>query len=48
MKALSTVFGASVVGVVLCLVMTVVTYVRDRQAASQPAPVTIPTPATAP
>jgi hypothetical protein len=45
MKALSVIFGASVVGVLLCLVMTGVTYVRDRQAASTPQPLSIPLPA---
>jgi hypothetical protein len=47
MKALSMIFAASVVGVLLCLVMTGVTYVREREAASAPQPRTLPLPATA-
>jgi hypothetical protein len=49
MKILTGVFGASIVGIALCLVMTVYTGVREYQEQHKPvAPHYIPTPAAAP
>ncbi len=45
MKALTYVFSTAVVGIVACLVMTIVTAVRQHEAEAHPAPISIPTPA---
>ena len=49
MKILTGVFGTSVAGIAICLVLTVYTGVREYQDKHKPvAPHYIPTPATAP
>ena len=47
MKGLTALFGVGITGIVVCLVMTVVTGVREHHEKSQPVPLTIPTPASA-
>jgi hypothetical protein len=44
-KAITAVFSFGVVGIVVCLGMTIYTGIQEHQAKSNPAPLTIPTPA---
>lgn len=46
LKVLTGVVGAALVGLVVCLVMTAVIGVREHQARQNPAPISIPLPAT--
>lgn len=45
MKALTYVFGAGVVGVVVCFVMTIVTGIQENRAKTPENPAAIPVPA---
>jgi hypothetical protein len=45
MKSLTAVFGAGVIGIVFCLIMTIYTGVQESKQRNEPVPLTIPTPA---
>jgi hypothetical protein len=48
MKILKPIFGAAVAGVLVCLVMTIYTGVKEYQARKEPVKISIPLPAENP
>lgn len=44
-KKLTILFGASTVGIVICLIMTIVTGVHEYKEKNTPTPITLPAPA---